>query len=159
MPHRITRYAAPFVLSLALLHLAVLTGCASMSRMSEDMREVQTIEQHDLSKQEAYDRLMRWVAQTYTSANDVVQRSDEETGTIIVKGAERISRAGLETFAVRYGMTIDVRDGKVRFTQRVGQTMEEGTSKVTQRSAEIMHQRFADMRASAMAALAAEDNF
>jgi len=40
----------------------------------------------DIDKIELYNLAMRWVVQTFNSANDVVQLSDKDSGNIIVKG-------------------------------------------------------------------------
>jgi uncharacterized protein YceK len=146
-------------LTYALFLTLLLAGCASVGKMTNEQQEVQTIEQHDLTQDEAYDRLMRWVAQTYSSANDVVQRSDKESGTIIVKGAHQVTRMGMTTFPLSYGMTIDVRDEKVRFTQNVGQPMDSDIGGVTKGDADKMHTHFEALRTSAMEALAEDDDF
>ncbi len=140
--------------------IAFIAGCASMQTISPEMREVVTIEEHNFSQDEAYERLMRWVAQTYNSANDVVQLDDKEAGTIIVKGAVDVTRSMMMvSYPASYTTTIDVRDQRVRFTQRVGGSLNPEISDPLAGEAKQVHVYFEVLRADAMRALREEDTF
>lgn len=115
------------------------------------------MEEHTLTQDQAYDRLLRWAAETYNSANDVIQLQDRNTGAIVVKGAVKPERS---TVLMYYTMTIDAREHRVRFRQRFNSF--EGSFKgdwVADFDAERLNQHFAALRASAMAALNSTDNF
>lgn len=131
--------------SITILALLTVLGCGSMARMSPEMREVSAVEDHELSKDEAFDKTMRWIAESYNSANTVVQLSDEEGGTVVIQATETVRRLTV-TIPVRYRMTIDVKDNRIRFQQVI--LGRDGGGGLVQSDAEEMHQVFADVRAS-----------
>lgn len=91
-----------------------LTGQGNVRGVTETSPGVFVIE-HDLSKSEAYRRLRLWAAQTYVSAQDVIQMDDPESGTLVLKGAHRTGALFAPDWT-RYTLTLDVRDRRVRFT-------------------------------------------
>lgn len=112
-----------------------------------------------MSKADAYARFRRWAAQTYNSANSVIQMDDPNSGTLVLKGAETISRMALVTFPMGYTMTMDIRDNRVRFTQVVGVPLDSKIGGTTGGDAAKMRDHFATLRASAMASLTRTDDF
>ena len=148
-----------FSVVLALL----LAGCTAPSRMTADQAEpVVMIEEHSLSKDEAFQRLSRWAARSYADANEAVQLADEDAGTLVIKGAEQVHHTrGGATYALGYTMTVDVRDGRLRFTQSVGEPYISSlmVAYVTETAASEMRGFFEQIRASALQALRAEDDF
>tara|TARA_B100001248_G_C27132432_1_gene340733 strand:- start:156 stop:569 length:414 start_codon:yes stop_codon:yes gene_type:complete len=137
----------------------VLSGCASISPASEDeIPNVEVVEQHDLSQNEAFNRLMRWAAETYNSANDVIQLSDREQGAIVAKGAVQPPGSTIRFF---YTMTMDVRDGRVRIRQSMSDAVGAGGAfdYVSKNDARLLEQHFHYLRSSAISALEEEDDF
>ena len=144
-----------------LLPLLILAGCTSLNPASGDQMEtVETVVEHSHTQADAFNRLERWVAETYVSANDVIQLNDEEEGTLVVRGAAEVSMGDvLSTMSilVGYTMTIDVRDNRVRFRQTIGQAI--GGGNVTNAAAEDMIEHFELLRLSALAAMEEDDGF
>lgn len=138
--------------------LLFISACTSMRMMSEDQREVITIEQHALSQDEAFTRAMRYVATAYRSANDVIQLQDRENGTIVAKGVHTVMRHGMTAIPVEYTMLLDIRDERIRFTQTIGAPTN-AFAGITESEANQMHTFFAGLRASLMAAIMEEDDF
>lgn len=149
---------ARFLLAVALAPL-LLASCAGLQEASpSQMAEVETVEQHGLTKAEAFARLQRWAAESYGSANEVVQLADEEAGALVLKGAERVvHNPGGVLVTVGYTMTIDVKDDRVRFQQRISGRPDGGY--VSQHAADQVLDLFPSLRASAMAALETDDDW
>lgn len=140
--------------------LMMMVGCASSSELPAELSETVVVEEHSLSKTEAFSRVLRWVRQTYP-ARDAVSLTDADSGTIIVQGEHRVSRyGGIGQYPLSYTMTLDVREGRLRFTQTVGEPLDpQWQGGVSAGDAEQLNAHFADLRASALAALRAEDDF
>lgn len=137
----------------------VLSGCASLTPATEDdVADVEAVEEHGLTKDQAFTRLMRWTAETYNSANDVIQLSDPDDGAIVVRGAHKPVGS---TQLMYYAMTMDVRDGRVRFRQRL--TDSEGSAGafdfISKADAAKLAEHFDALRSSALVALAEDDDF
>lgn len=142
-----TMRALPIVILLAL------SACATFTPLSPDeYPSVEAVEEHSLAQSEAYALLMRWAAETYGSANEVIQLADEENGTIVAKGAQPMMG-----FRAEYTMTMDVRDGRVRFRQRM--TGYSGATYPSPSNVEQIEAYFAALRQSALSALNTEDDF
>lgn len=143
--------------ALLTLALGVLAGCSTFKPATDaDRAEVETVAEHALSQGEAFDRLMRWAAETYNSANHAVQLSDRERGEIVVQGYARLP-AGAGAY---YTMTMDVRDGRLRFRQSIGDFRgAEPSDYLSTGEAARVREHFAVLRASALAALADDDDF
>ena len=143
--------------------LLLLSGCSGPSRMTASQAEpVVTVEEHSLSKEEAFERLSRWAARSYADANEAVQLSDEDAGTLVIKGAEQVQHTqGGATYALGYTMTVDVREGRLRFTQSVGEPYISSlmVAYVTETAASDMRGFFEQIRASALQALRSSDDF
>lgn len=133
--------------------LLLLAGCAGVqSAGGEGTSPVETVETHELTQGEAFDRLSTWVAESYRSARHVVQHSDRETGTLVIRGAQPL---GFPSEPLDYVMTVDVRDGRVRFRQSLAPAPFISASNVA-----AARSFFAGLRVSAMEAIAAPtDNF
>lgn len=119
------------------------------SATDAQLAEVSTVIEHEFSQQDAFAKLNRWVAETYVSANDVIQLADASSGTLVVKGAYRPSE---NSETARYRMSIDVREGRVRFRQQI----EDGA---TARLAEATLAHFEALRSDAIRALNEDDDF
>lgn len=145
-------YPFIFVVSLAL------SGCASMAMVKDSSeRTSEVVETTTQPKTEAYNRIMRWAAQSYGSAQDVIQRSDPETGTIVLAGITDVQRAPGVSFPRAYNLTIDVRDERIRFTYTVG---ESSVAHGLQRNElERMMTYFTSLRMRVLEAVNRSDNF
>ncbi len=146
----------PVLLALAALLAAfALSACApgSLTLIEEAARQRQFTETHTLTQAEAYTRLRRWAAQTYSSAGEVIQMDDAASGTLVVKGAELVSRNGIDSFPLGYTLTMDVRDNRLRFTERVGDPLRAVIAGTTVSDARQLRRRLDAIRASAIAAL------
>ena len=66
--------------------------------------EVISLESIDINKDELYDKLYRWVAINFNSANDVIQLSDKTNNNIVVKG--RLEASWLRQSGKLYGPVI-----------------------------------------------------
>ena len=113
------------------------------------------IEDHSQTKDEAFDRIMRWVSRTYNSAQTVVQREDRESGNIVIN-ASTTFRRNIVTFPIRYNLTIDVRDDRIRFTSYVGESEAMGVSKG---EVQQVNDELAVLRLAIMAAVEEDDDF
>ena len=141
----------------SLLTVLLLSGCASMASASQDERQAVVVEEHDQTKDVAYERMMRWVAMNYVSAQNVIQRDDKESGTITLAGMTEFTRNYVATFPIRYNLTVDVRDERARFTYVIGDSPEaSGLSKAE--AAQVMED-FEMIRAGMMAAVETNDDF
>ncbi len=143
----------------ALLAVTLLPACSAVIPAGPGaIPNVEVVEEHHLQQDQAFSRLLRWAAETYNSANDVVQLQDRETGAIVVKGATSPSGSTLTMF---YTMSMDVRDGRVRFRQSAGDVRGRtgGSDYMSRHDAELLNRHFAALRASALAALRSTDTF
>ena len=104
---------------------------------------------------------MRWAAQTYNSAQDVIQYQDRESGSMVLKGVHQVSRMGVG-IPLNYTATVDVRDERIRFRYNVGGPAASASS-VTRgpfpADVERMQDFFDTLTASATTALETEDDF
>lgn len=97
---------------------ALIFGCANMGPRpgyegNENHKE--WIADDSLTKDEAYDRAINWIAVHFNSANDVIQLKDKENGSIVVKAIAPFNNfAGISY--VRYTMQIKIKDQKAKFT-------------------------------------------
>ena len=140
-------------LRVALAATLALAGCASIGvprATDEQMAEHEHVYDHALSKSDAFSRISRWVAETYASAEDVVQLSDPGAGTVVARGAMPLGYG----YSVPYRMTIDVRDNRVRFAQQI-----QGPGRPSVEAADDVLDLFSELRADAMSALSEPDDF
>jgi len=72
-----------------------------------------------VSKDELFNRAKRWVALTYKSANDVIQLSDKDAGSLVAKGTILVPfpyNGFVKTDSyLNHTLTIDIKDGKYRY--------------------------------------------
>ena len=142
------------VLTFFALCASALSGCATYARPTPaQMAEHETVVEVEGGKADLVARLQRWAAETYVDSKSVVQLSDAESGTIVVRSASTVTLRGGIQPTVPYRMTITARDGAVRFLQQIGDV------RLTAEAAEAMIEQFADLRADALAAVARDDSF
>ena len=142
-----------------LLVFMFINSCASIVQMPEEMREVEVIKEHNLKQDEAFIRTVRWVATNFRSANDVIQLQDRETGAIVVNGTNRVTRGGITSFDIRFSMTLDIRDERIRFRQVIDAPVSTRIGGITEEDAVKMHEYFESLRNRVIAYLETEDDF
>ncbi len=77
------------------------------------------VEVPGVSKADLYTRAHAWVANTYRSANAVIQMNDKEAGQLVAKGLTRVTTKSLgivvDAGVVRHTLTIYVKDGRYKY--------------------------------------------
>jgi hypothetical protein len=77
------------------------------------------VEVPGVEKNELYRRAYEWVAQTYRSANAVIQMQDKEAGQLIAKGLTDVTTRSIgmtfDAGVVRHTLTIYVKDNKYKY--------------------------------------------
>jgi hypothetical protein len=66
------------------------------------------------SKKELYNSISKYVALSYNNANNVIQQSNEEGGSIVVKALHKLTPGFMTELDVRYTLSIDIKDSKIR---------------------------------------------
>jgi hypothetical protein len=98
--------------------LLVIVIIATVVRGQENFEWKVVIDSLDATKSELFDKTSQFLASNWKSAQDVVQYSDKETGTIIIKGASihkpRVHGGVYPTFIFNYTAKMQVKDGKAR---------------------------------------------
>lgn len=112
------------------ISILALHGCVSMPTAEEIQQnaykgESQVVDFSNIDKSKIFDASKIWIAKRFTSANNVIQYSDKEKGTIIGKGNFSLKCpdgvGGLECMAytstrAEFTLTIDIKDNKARLT-------------------------------------------
>lgn len=75
----------------------------------------EVVEVENASAGELYSRAKAWIATAYRSANDVIQLDDSAQGRLIAKGKFSITYY-MESAWIRHTLTIEVKDGRFRYT-------------------------------------------
>ena len=112
---------SPFLV-IFIMFFPILHGCSGLQvapiASQEELVISRVINIPETSKAILYKRANIWIAQNYNSANDVIQYSDKESGTIICKGSMKLFRkSGLGPIDVGYlgyTLTINTKDSKLR---------------------------------------------
>jgi hypothetical protein len=77
------------------------------------------VELPGVSKADLYTRAYAWVANTYQSANAVIQMQDKEAGQLVAKGLTRITVRSLgmnvDAGFIRHTLTIYAKDGRYKY--------------------------------------------
>lgn len=69
----------------------------------------------NVSKSDLFSRAFEWVAQSYNSAQNVVQMQDKEAGKIIIKALHSVSSKGYDAGTVSYTLSIYIKDGRYKY--------------------------------------------
>ncbi len=105
--------------------LILLSGCVTpeslgLTPISKDQLETSTIvEIKDSTQAELYERARQFVADSFKSAQAVIQYESKEQGRIIGKGVVGgYQEAGIGSYYIQYNFsfTIDIKNGKARLT-------------------------------------------
>ncbi len=107
-----------------LIMASILTGCLGVSGMTptkQPMSEIsKVIEVPNKSKDQIFENSKIWVAQSFRSANNVIQYQDKSTGSIIGKGNIQYPCEGFTDCGafgadrVNFTIKIDTKDAKAR---------------------------------------------
>jgi hypothetical protein len=97
-------------------------GCQSTPLTKVDKEIAKTYQVPNMNKKELFHSANMWMAKNYNSSQDVIQYSNEDSGTIIGKGiipmpcdsSKRLLCGG--SILTEYTMTIEVKDNKFRTT-------------------------------------------
>jgi len=70
-----------------------------------------------VTKNQLFDNIKLWFANSFQSSNEVIQSSDKESGYIIGKGSQVLtpSIAGSAIYYLKFSIRVDVKDNKFRF--------------------------------------------
>lgn len=93
-------------------------GCVSQQLATkEEMTHEFILEYPSLSKDILFDRTLKWIANNFRSAKQVIEYQDKESGAIIGNGVVNITADGsiIGPFPVGFTMNIDLKDGKARY--------------------------------------------
>jgi hypothetical protein len=88
-----------------------------MQPITSEQKHHERVLTHELTKDQAYDAAIEWIAKKFNSANDAVQLKDKENGKIIIQGVGSYYYDALQSVLLnyRYTMTVRVADNKVKF--------------------------------------------
>lgn len=68
-----------------------------------------------ISAAKLFEQAKLWFAQTFNSANDVIQLSDKEAGQLVGKGVFTFYQKKFDYGVVNYGLTVFVKDGRYKY--------------------------------------------
>jgi len=107
---------------LILSAVLMLCGCASIRIVPENEKQVSKVYDYpNLSKTEIYEKSRQWLAETYTSAQDVIQYQDKDSGKVIGRGSKTMYHNLSNPFLIgiftcTYAIIIEAKDNKARIT-------------------------------------------
>jgi hypothetical protein len=95
----------------------LLLGCVSKQPATpQEMNHEFIVEYTDISKPVLFDRTLKWIANNFRSAKQVVEYQNIESGSIIGNGITFVQVEGaLLGVNLEFTMNIDVKDEKVRY--------------------------------------------
>ena len=110
------------VLVILILFLPISHGCSGLqvapTASQEELVISRVLNIPGKSKAILYRRAKIWIAQNYNSANDVIQYSDRQSGTIICRGSMKLFRKSalgpVDVGYLSYTLTINIKDSKLR---------------------------------------------
>ena len=102
--------------------LVVAAGLLALTGRAQGQEATSAEMNHDfiyglpgLSRQEIYDRTMKWITNNLRSRKAVIQSEDPETGSIVANGAATMTAEGDSVpVSLAFRMSVDVREGKER---------------------------------------------
>ncbi|MEM6299445.1 MAG: DUF4468 domain-containing protein [Bacteroidota bacterium] len=95
-------------------------GTIVHGQMPQGVGDWKVVEVSDASKNSLHSNAVSWIATAFTSANDVIQLNDKESGKIIVKGVSRYDAPAFKVGTNFSGyfsfmLTIEVKENKYRY--------------------------------------------
>jgi hypothetical protein len=103
------------VLVLAGRLLAISPHAEAQEATQEELNHTFILDFSGISRQEIYDRTMKWITNNVRSPGAVIQSEDPETGTIIANGMTTMTADGDSvSVSLLFRMSVNVREGKER---------------------------------------------
>ncbi len=104
-----------FRIAFAVIGATALLSCQTTEPIPAGEETVSHVVQTpNVTAQEAYGRSLQWAAQTFVSAQDVLQLTDEESRRIVGRGAIDVNYGGLRPLRTEFLFTIENREGRSR---------------------------------------------
>lgn len=94
-----------------------LVGCAGQKQATkEEMNHEFILSLPGVQKQQAFEKTLKWIANTFRSAKAVIEYQDKETGAIVGNGMAKMKVEATISVEVdiAFTMNIDIRDEKAR---------------------------------------------
>jgi hypothetical protein len=100
-----------------LIAFVFIYGCSAYEYITSEQGYKEYIEQHNLTKDKAFDICIEWIAVNFRSANTVVQLKDKESGKIVVQAVGSYYYDILKAVLINYNytMNITIKDQKIKF--------------------------------------------
>jgi len=98
--------------------LLLLTSCIHQKIVPIEERQVQTVHEVNMSKDKIFDKILEWMAVTFTDSKAVIEIKDKENGKIVGKGVGDYIDPNVPWSPRKFGYTIiiDIKDKKYRAT-------------------------------------------
>jgi hypothetical protein len=93
----------------------LLVGCANLTVVPTEERQLQNVTEINLSKNEIFDKTLEWMAQSFTDSKAVIELKDKENGKIIGKGMTSFTNV-VANIPCRFTMIVEIKDNKYRTT-------------------------------------------
>jgi hypothetical protein len=112
---------------LSLITLLLAIGCATPTQTTkfateQELKHESVVTFPGITKQVAFDRAMKWIANNFKSAKSVIEYQDKESGSIVGNGtipAGQLSFLWIkEPVRLTFTMNVDIRDSKMRIKFR-----------------------------------------
>lgn len=93
------------------------SGCASSKEATKEQMTHEYIKEYKgITKDQIFDRTMRWISQNFKSAKSVIDYQDKSSGTIIAKGIiPNVNLGGIYDANLSFTLTFDAKENKARF--------------------------------------------
>jgi hypothetical protein len=97
--------------------LIIIVACVSKQPATpQEMKHEFIVEYTDISKTVLFDRTLKWIANNFRSAKQVIEYQNTESGAIVGNGITYVQVDGaLLGVNLQFTMNIDVKDGRVRY--------------------------------------------
>ena len=95
--------------------LLLLAACANLQVVPTEERQLQKVNEINLSKNEIFDKTLEWMALSFNDFTIVIELKDKENGKIIGKGITNFTNV-IVSIPCRYTMIVEIKDNKYRTT-------------------------------------------
>lgn len=107
-----------FLLCFLLIVLLSFSGCVSQQvATKEEITHEYIVEYPGLTKDLIFNRTLKWIANNFRSAKQVIEYQDKEAGSIVGNGITPIKAEGalLKGVDMAFTMNIDIKENRVRY--------------------------------------------
>ena len=146
-------------LSLLLVFL-LLPGCGSVLNpepLGYLERNLNVVEEHEVEPKIAMERIRLWALRYYNYPDEAIIIDDRDAFRYLFKDFTIVQRNVGEMIPIGYGLTVDVRPGKIRFIYTIGEPTEP-TMTLTS-DLEDLKEHFVFLVNSILSAMQDEDSF